>query len=721
VYWPNNANVRAGESAIMADVIQVSANLFDLLGARAAHGRLLLPSDDEPGAVRVAVLDHGYWQRELGGDPAVVGRTLEWNGAPVEIVGVADAGFHIPEQPADVYVARRISFAGPHGNWHHLEAIGRMAPGVTLDALNAELVQLTADLPEAFPDVYGGGFMKGGGFTSRAQDLRAAIVGDTARVLWIMLGSVVLVLLIACANVANLFLVRNEARQNELTIRSALGASRAHILVQAFSEALLLTAAAGLLGLWLAHNGLKLVVALAPASLPRVGEAGIGWQTVGFVGALVLLTSIVFAAFPLLRRLDWSLLREGARGSTASRRQLAARSALVTAQIALAVVLLSAAGLMLRSFDHLRRVDVGVDTDNVLAVTVYLPAYAYSDGWDPTTNFWQTLSERLEALPGVSHAGTTSDVPLDGEPGCAVLVNRPAGAEGGGLGCIPNLIVTPGYFEALGIAVTGRTPTWDDVRSGTGAIVISRALAERIWPGEDAIGRLMRVPNMQPDEGSWYEIVGVADDVRMAGAHEAPTQIVYYPVRPIEGAPLWSPQYAQNLVVRTGTTNPLQLTASVRRIVREMEPAAALSEVRSMRQVARRSMARTSFIMTLIGVAGAMALVLSVVGLYGVIAYTVGRRRSEIGIRMALGARAANVGGMVMLDSLRLGAIGVVVGLVGAAFTTNTLRSLLFGVEPTDARTLTAVALLLLAVAALASLIPAQRAARVDPVESLKG
>jgi putative ABC transport system permease protein len=720
VYWPNRSNVRTGESAIMGDVVQVSANLFDLLGARAATGRLLLPSDDEPDATRVAVLSHGYWERELGGDPRVVGTTLELEGAPVEIVGIAERDFQLPEQPADVYVARRIAVAGPHYNWHHLSAIGRLAPGVALPAAQAELATLTSQLADVHPGVYNPDFIERSTFGVRLRDLREAVVGDTARVLWIVLGSVMLVLLIACANVANLFLVRSEARQNELTIRSALGATRGHLVVQAFSDAILLCILAGAVGLLLAQNGVKLVVTLAPTALPRVTDAGLAWQTVAFVLALVLLSACVFALFPLLRRIDWSLLREGARGSTASRRQLRVRGALVTAQIALAVILLSGTGLMLRSFDQLRRVDLGVEADNLLVVPISLPSARYNDGWDPSVAFWRDLSQRVAELPGVQQVGTTTTVPLLETPGCAVLVNNPSGAEGGGLGCVPNVIITPGYFEALGIPVTGRTPTWNDVQSGTGAIVISRALAHRIWPGEDAIGRGIRVPNVAPDEGRWYEIVGVTGDVHMEGAEKPPTQVVYYPVRPIEGAPLWGRQTAMWLLVRTSGTDPLQLASPVRQIVREMEPAAAISELRTMEQVVQRSMARTSFIMTLIGIAGVMALVLSIVGLYGVIAYTVGLRRGEIGVRMALGAHASTVGGMIVLESLRLSVIGVLLGLIGAAATTGALRSLLFGVDPTDGLTLTVVAGLLLVIAAAASLIPARRAARVDPVESLK-
>ena len=721
VYWPNHSNVRIGERAMMVDVVQVSANIFGVLGGRAEVGRVLLPSDDQPDGARVGVLSHGFWQRVLGGDSTVVGRTIDWNGTALEIVGVTDAQFKIPEQPADLYVARRVNLAGPHVNWHHLRAIGRRASGVTHAALQAELADLTTALPEVYPEVYGGGFMDGGGFHVRIRDLRDAVVGDAARMLWVMLGCVVLVLVIAAANVANLFLVRNETRHNEMVIRSALGASRRQIFGHALSEALLITAGAGVVGLMLAHAGLRMILVLAPSSLPRVHEPGVNSATALFVSVIVVLTAVIIAFFPVLRRSNWSPLKESSRTGTASRRQLSARAVLVTTQIALAVVLLSGAGLMIRTFDHLRSVDSGVETNGILEVTVNLPSSRYSDGWDASTNFWRNLTTQLEASPGVQRASTTSVVPFMGPTGCAVLVNRPSGAEGAGLGCVPNLIVTPGYFETFGIPVRGRAPTWHDVDTGSGAIVVSRSLAERIWPGEDAIGRLIRVPNMPADEGNWYEIVGVADDVHMEGPEKGPTQIVYYPIRPIEGAPLWSPRTAQTVVVRVGSADPLHLVGTIRQLVRDMEPGAALSEVQTMDQVARSSVKRTSFIMTLIGTAGFMALVLSIVGLYGLVAYNVGRRRAEIGIRIALGAHAGTVSRLVMLDAVRLGAIGVIIGLLAATLTTGALRSLLFGVQPTDGLTLSVVALLLLAVTAVASIIPARRAARIDPAESLKG
>lgn len=717
-FWVNSANLRAEGEAIRGTGVWVSANLLDLLGARPALGRLLTESDDHSNAPRVAVLSHDYWQSEFGGSRDVVGKVIEVNGNPTEIVGVVERGFSLPDQNADVLVARRLDAAGPHVNWHHMAGIVRMRPGVTLDAVQAELTQLTLDLPDRFPAVYDQAFMSELKFSTRARDLRESIVGELARVLWILLGSVAVVLMIASVNVANLFLVRAESRRNEQAVRSALGAERSHLFVQSLSESLLISAAAGTLGIVLAYAGLKLLIAIAPSSLPRLDEVHLTTGHMLFGFSLALAAGLAFALFPVLRRhIDYGPLREGGRGLTASRVQLRVRSTLVTAQIALAVVLLASAGLMLRSFQAMRSVELGVNPDNVLTLTVSLPGRSY-DTQEKAANFWRRMTEQVEALPGVQHMGTTGRLPVTGI-GCAIMIVNPPAVATDRLGCIPNMVVTPGFFDAAGIRISGRTPTWSDVDAGTGAVVISRALAKLLWPGEDAIGRGLKVPQ-GGNSPVYYTIVGIADDIRGEGARKPPTEVVYYPVREIEGAPLWGPMTGMAVMIRTSTSNPLDVAPAVRRVISSLDASAAIGDVASYRDVIDRTMVQTTFTTVLLGIAGGMALVLSIVGLYGVVAYTVSRRRTEIGIRMAMGARASQVRSMVVLQSMQLGALGVGIGLVAAALTTQMLRSLLFDVKPTDGVTLSAVAFSLLLVAALASLIPAWRAAAVDPTETLR-
>lgn len=717
VFWANTANLRAEGEAIRGTGVWVSANLLDMLGARPVLGRLLTESDDQADAPRVAVLGHDYWQSEFGGSRDVLGKVLEVNGNPTEIVGVLERGFMLPEQEADVLVARRLDPAGPHVNWHHMTGIARMKPGMTLAAVQSELTQLTVELPEQYPQVYSEGFMSDTKFSTRVQDLRESIVGELARVLWILLGSVAVVLVIAVVNVANLFMVRAESRRNEHAIRSALGAERAHLFVQSFSESMLIATIAGVLGTSLAYIGLKLLIASAPSSLPRMEEVALSTEHVLFGFALAILAGLAFALFPVIRRrVDYGPLREGGRGLTASRVQLRVRALLVTAQIALAVVLLASAGLMLRSFQAMRSVDLGVDPENVLTMTVTLPGRDYQSQ-EKAANYWRRLTEQVEALPGVVRMSASSGIPVASGMSCAVMtVNPPVSADR--LGCMPNMVVTPGFFEAVGIEVTGRTPTWDDVANGSGAVVVSRALVNLLWPGQDAIGRGIKVP--QGDSNVYYTIVGIADDIRAEGVRKPATEMAYYPVREIEGAPLWGPITGAALLIRTSTSEPLQLAPAVRRIVSSLDPAAAIGDVAAYDDVIDRTMIQTTFTTVLLGIAGSMALVLSIVGLYGVVAYTVTRRRSEIGIRMALGARASQVGGMIVLQSMGLGALGVGIGLLGATVATQLLRSMLFEVEPTDGFTLTVVAFSLLLVAALASLIPAWRAAAVDPTETLR-
>ena len=717
VYDSWTANLRAKGDATMGEVMRGTPNLFPLLGARAVVGRLFQDADGVRGAPSVALLSHGYWEREYGSDPTVVGTTLSIDGDPVEIVGVLDERFMVPDRKPVVFIPRRINPAGPHWNQHSETGIGKLANGVTLEAATAELRALTPQLREEFPTVYYAGFFEQTKMTTAVKDLRSTVVGlDVARILWVVLGSVGVVLLIACANVANLFLVRTEARRNELAVRSALGAERAHLFVQALSEAMLLSMTAVLAGVWFAYGGLRLLLRLAPSSLPRLEEVQLGWPAVWFAVGLGIVAALVFALFPVVRRaIDYAPLREGGRGLTGSRRQLRVRSALVTAQIALALVLLAAAGLMLRSFQQMRNVELGFDPKNVLTLEVALPYLNYKEH-APVAQFWETFQERVRGLPGVNSVGGTIALPIAGGAPCAILMVDPMPADPQALGCPAYNIVTPGFFESARIKVRGRTPTWDDIHSGSGAVVIGAALAERLWPGEDPIGRGVRVASGT----AWYRIVGVADDIRARGATEPPPEVIYYPIQPIEGAPLWQAQNALVITVRSNTARPEQFTGGIRSILRELEPSAALGSVEPWQHYVNESMIKTTFTMILLGTAGGMALLLAIVGLYGVIAYTVNRRRNEIGIRLALGAPAAEVGGSIVMASIRMGAIGVAIGLVAAFLTTQTMASLLFEVKPTDGLTLTVVSFTLLGVAALASFIPARRATRVSPLEALR-
>lgn len=731
IYMTGTLSVRSPGGAERVQLASISAPLFDVLGARPAVGRLLTADDDVPNGPAVVVLGYGYWQRSFGGDPAIVGRTIDIEGQPVRVVGVAARGADLPMPSAfesqadlagfaiDAWMPLQLDPAARPVNTHPYSMLARLAPGATVDDAQRELAALTTRLPEIAPSAYSSNFMRQYHFGMAVTALKTEVVGATARVLWVVFAAVGLVLLIAAANVANLFLVRLEARRREAAVRSALGAGRGHLAVHYLAESLLLTMTAGALALVLAWAVLHLFVAVAPPNIPRLASVTLGWPTVAFTALLSILLGVAFALAPLATSqvIDTATLRESGRGLTASRGRRLVRDALVVAQMTLALVLLAAAGLMLRTLEQLRHVKPGFDPQRVVVMHVHLPWSRYS-GWKPVAAFHRAVQERVAALPGVESVGGGNVVPLVSFGFCSVVwvEDRPL-APGEEPPCVKVAEAEPGYFRALGIPVRGRAPDWSDAESGTGGVVVTRALAERFWPGENPIGRGIKGNGSRPP---FYRVIGVADDIRGNGLEKPPVEAVFFPILPMEGAPLWSPANDFDLIVRTSLQDPTTVVPTIRRSIAGLDPVVSLDHVQTMTSVVDHSLARVSFILALLGIAAAMALLLSAVGTYGVISYLVAQRWSEIGLRMALGARAAQVTGMVVRHSLRLAAIGAIVGVVAAFATTRLLASLLYGVKPTDPATFIAAAAFLLFVAALASMAPARRAARVDPVEALR-
>jgi putative ABC transport system permease protein len=703
----------------------VSASLLRVLGAGTVLGRLITEEDDQPGVDPVALVSHEIWQSRYQSDPGLVGSTINLNARPVTVVGVLQPGFSLPNHQTHFWLPRQLNPANADINAHMMfVTYARLLPGVTPEAAQADLQRLTANLPELFPNAYGGDWIERSGFSPRVHPLRSVVLGGAGggtgidRALWLLLGAVSLVLLIACANAANLMLVRAEARRREHTVRAALGAERGHMAVHYLTESMLLTGAAALLGLLLAYAGIQLLVAAAPATLPRLGEIALSTNALLFTIVVSIVTGLLFGLLPVVRwSANFSELREGGRGSTMSRPRQLVRNGLVVGQVGLAVVLLAAGGLMLRSFVNLRSVDAGVDAVNVLTFNVTLPAARYGEE-ESVFLFQEEFVRRVDALGGVQVTSGTSSLPFNDIGGCTYTVGENSTTGG----CVPTTHVLPGYFEALGIGVSGTAFTWSDLAQRADGAVVSRALAQRLWPGEDPIGR--RIISYQ-DGPPWYTVIGVADDVRADGLDKPPVQVVYYPTRRPAGEGYWGPATQRGIafVVRTGMDRPELITRQLRNILRDMDVEVPLSNVRTMSDVIMRSeiMARTTFTMTLLGIAAAMALFLSAVGLYGVIAYLVGRRRAEIGVRMALGARVGQVARQVMLQSVQLTAIGIALGVAAALLTMRVLASLLFEVQPADPLTLVIVSVLLLFVAMLASVLPAQRAARTDPTEALRG
>jgi predicted permease len=723
----SEASLVTPDAAERVRAAAVSGNFFEVVGERPFLGRGFTDADNRPNAAPVAMLGYAFWRQRFNADPRIVGTSVNLGSTPYTIIGVAPAKLDLPNYQAQVWVPLQLDPDAPAVNSHYLDAIATLRPGVTVAAAQADAARLTSRLPEMFPRAYSPSFMRDSRFGVLVTPLRDIVIGGMSRTLWILLGAVAIVLLIAFANVANLFLVRAEARRRETDIRLALGADRLHLAGHYLTESTVLALLGAALAVGLAYGAIRFLVVLNPSSVPRLAELSLGWRAGVVALALSLGSGIALGLLPLTRlalgRGQVSTLREGGRTQTASRGQLGARSALVIAQMALAVVLLAAAGLMLRSFERLRSVRPGFDASGALTFEVSLPYSRYAPrvrgpaGYLPAFQYHRELAQRLAALPGVTSVGMTQALAMKDGDGCALVFVKGKSYTRETAPCVGNVIAGPGYFTTLGIAVRGRVPTWADVEQQSGAVVVSKALADRMWPGEDPIGKELR-PNGLGDV--WYRVVGVTGDVLTRGLDQPPSEIVYYPMVPMEGAPLWSPQVHVTVVIRTRGTDPMSLAAAARRTVTTLDREVPVANVQTMQTIVDRSTAKTTFAMLLLAIAGGMALVLSAVGIYGVISYTVGQRRPEIGVRMALGAPAAQVGRMVVAQSLRVAAVGIAIGLVGAFATTRVLRSLLFGVTPTDPVTLAAVTLVLITLGALAAYVPARRATKVDPVEVLR-
>jgi putative ABC transport system permease protein len=716
-------SVSGDGEAERVDGALASASLLRVLGARAVQGRLMSEEDDRPDIDRVAIISHALWTHRYDADPDIVGRTIQLNAAPATVIGVLQPGFSLPNHETHIWVPFQLDRTAEAVNSHYVQTYGRLRNGVAPAAAQADLQRLVGTLPELFPNAYGGGWIEESGFAARVHPLRSIVLGKAGgrtgidRVLWMLLGAVSLVLLIACANVANLMLVRAEARRRELAMRAALGAERAHMAVHYLTESVLLAAAAALAGIALAWAGIRLLLSSAPSTLPRLGDVALGPNGVLFALAVSLLTALFFGLVPVIRsRTDFAELRESGRGMTMSRRRQLLRSVLVVGQVGMALVLLAAGGLMARSFVNLRAVEAGLDGDSVLTFSISLPFVRYQEE-EQVFRFHRELTQRIESLAGVQSVGATSMLPLSGSSGCSHTVGE--GTTRGG--CVPSVLILPGYFDALGIRVNGAAFDWSRVERRTNEAIISRALAERMWPGEDPIGR--NIISWQ-DGPPWFTIVGIADDVLADGLDHPAVQAVYYPTRRPDAEGYYGPHGPRSMgfVVKTPLVRPETLTGAIRSIVRDLDTEVPLANVRTMNDVIMSSdrMARTTFTMMLLGIAAIVALFLSAVGLYGVIAYLVGRRRAEIGVRMALGARVADVARLVIMQSVGLTMVGIVIGVAAAIVVTRLLASLVWGVQPTDPLTLLGVSILLLVVAVLASAVPARRAARTDPSEALR-
>ena len=699
--------------------VNVTGGFFPTLGVQPSAGRLFTADEDRPGGPRVVVLGHGFWQRRYGGDPGVVGRTVLLNARPATVVGVLPADYrHIepnPEREADVFVPYQFDRANANRGGHFIRAVGRLKPGVGVAEARAQLEAVAARLERQYPrDNTGQGVL--------ASPLLDAMVEKSRPALLLLSSAAGVVLLVACANLANLLLASGSRRGRELAIRGALGAGRGRILRQLLTESLTLSAAGGLAGVALAFWIARGLTVLGDSGVPRADAAVLDLPVLAFAVALAVVTGVVFGFVPALhlsRARVQGALTEGGRTGTAGRGGRRIRDLLIGSEVALSIVLLVAAGLLLRSFLALQAVDAGFAREEVLTMQVAVPTAVYEEG--EQIPFYERLIERVRALPGVRAAGATNILPLSGNYDSRGIQIEDRPAPAGQAPSVQSRSVTPGYFDAMGIPLLrGRGFDARDAAGSPPVVLVSDAMARRYWPDEDPVGKRITFNSGIPEDeqqevggpGS-REVIGVVGDVKHLGLDEEVTPFFYTPHAQ-------QPSYHTMTLVLRAAPAPATLASAVRHELAEMDPNVPLSEVWTLDAVLGRVTAAPRLRTLLVGSFAALALLLALVGVYGVVGYLVSQRTREIGVRLALGARGREVLAMLVQQGMRPVLAGVVAGVLGAMMASRLLAGLLFGVEPTDAATYAGAALTLAVAALAATVVPAARATRIDPVVALR-
>ena len=699
----------------------VSEGLLETLDVPPAAGRWLSHADQTPRGPERVMLSYAYWQRHFGGAPSAIGRNLVVDSRPREIVGVMPRGFRIADTEFDLLAPfqfdRNQSILAGFG----LEGIARLKPGVTITQANADLARLVPvwmsswnNGPGTTGDVY-----KTWRITPALRSLQQEVVGGVTDVLWIVMATIGLVMLVACANVTSLLLVRGEIRQSELALRSALGAGRARIVGSLLIESLTLGFISGVLGVGLAAAGLRLLQTIGPANLPRLAEISIDFRTLAFTLLLSLLSGLLLGLIPAWKYSGGriaAVLRSAGRTASLSRERHRLRNLLVIAQVALALVLLVSAGLMIRTFQVLRTIDPGfTQPEHLLTIRINIPNSLVAER-ERVIRIDNGIVDKLTAIPGVAAAGFASEMPMEGYPSGWDEIH----AEGHTYppGVIPPLYffkyISPGFFHAAGTRMlAGRDVTWTEVYNRSRVVLLSENLARQLWSTPAAaVGRHIRELNTEP----WSEVVGVVQNVREKGVDQKPPETVYWPMdNPYVGV-----IRTMTFVIRSNRAGTESFLNEVRQAVWSVNASIPVASPRTMQAVYKKSLARVSFTLAMLEIAGSMSLLLGIIGIYGVISYAVTQRRREMGIRLALGAEAGTLRGMFVRQALALAAIGVAIGMTASVALTRLMKSLLFGISPLDPLTYAVAPMVLVAATALASYLPARRAAAVDPVETLR-
>ena len=728
VYTSDSSNVTGVGQPEHVDGIDVTDGTLPLLGVKPVLGRLFTRQDDTAGAPATVLLTYAYWQRKFGGNPSAVGRSLTIDGKPHEIIGILPRGFQFLDRKDDALIQpMQWDRNKTHlGNFSY-EALARLKPGVTMEEASTDMARL---LPIAFrsfpaPEGFSVKLFEKAHIQPNLRPLKQDVVGDVGNVLWVLMGSIIMVLLVACANVANLLLVRVEGRRQELAIRSALGAGWKRITTDLLFESAVLGFLGSLIGLGLAYGALRALIALAPTGLPRIHEIGINLPVLLFTLGLALITSVLIGLIPVAKYAGGSSasgLREGGRALSQSRERHRARKTLVVVQVALALVLLICSGLMIRTFRAMMQVSPGFSSPNTLeSFRFYIPESQIPDEQrDRLIRTYQQIQDKIGAIPGVTAVSFANGVPLGGDSN-----NDPVFAQDHVYteGELPPLrrfrYISPGFFATLGTPlVAGRDLTWADSYQKLPVAVISENFAKEYWHNaENALGKRIRVGN----NDDWREIVGVVRDVHQDGVSQPAPTFVYWPLMAnnFEG---------QKEMVRRGVAFAVRSPRAgsqvfmneVQRAVWSVDPDVPLADATTIGELYTKSMARTSFTLVMLSIAGAMALLLGIVGIYGVISYSVTQRTREIGIRMALGAQRPTLTAMFVRQGLLLTGIGVACGLVVAFISMRLMSSILFNVSPVDPITYGIITVGVVATAYVAGYLPSRRAATVDPVHALR-
>ncbi len=720
-YYTNSVTLTGVATPVNLRCAIVSAELFALLGARPEQGRLFVPEEDKPNSTgRAIIVSHGLWQRQFSADSNMVGKTLTLNGKLFNVVGIMPAGFQYPieAEPVELWVASGVDGEkdkpedkanNEQRGAHFLQVVGRLKPGVKTEQAQAELDVIAANLEKEYPDTNTRSGVK---VISYHDDL----VSDYSSALWIILGAVGCVLLIACVNVANLLLARATARYKEIAVRSALGANRGRIIRQLLTESLMLSLVGGCLGLLLAWWGTEMLIKMIPEDVPRLAEINLDRWVFGFTVLVSALTGIIFGLAPALQASKVELteaMKEGGRASGSGGGRSRMRNALVVAEIAVAIVVLVSAGLLLKSFRKLQQVDLGYDTKNVLTASVEISDTQYPKP-ENAAAFYKGLMEKVKALPGVESASAIMPLPLSGDSFSITFE-----VEGRNIpkGELPNAhfrVVSDNYFPTMKIPLlTGRDFTSSDNATSQPVVIVNEAFAQKHFPGESPMGKHLKPGISLGGEKKWYEIVGIVKSVKhrqSLGRDYEPEY--YFPHSQLSFG-------GMNLVVRT-KNDPRVLVGALQNEVSSLDKNVPLYRPKTLEQYLGVAVSQPKFNALLLTLFAGLALLLTAIGLYGVMAYSVVQRTQEIGVRIALGAQTGDVLKMVLRQGLMLTAIGLVIGLGAAFVLTRLMSAMLYGVTATDPMTFAAISLLLVGVTLLACYLPARRATKIDPMIALR-